>query len=140
MAIRVEYNCENVDWNALRETLMLVGMACFDAEKHRRAFEASYVSVFVYHDDSLVGFGRAISDGEYEAAVYDIAVHPDFQGKGLGRLIMQRITEKLSFCNLILFANPGKEGFYEKHQFRRMKTGMARFVDCDKMRSLGFVD
>ncbi len=140
MSVRIEFDCKNVDWNALKEILKLVGMANFEPEKHRRAFESSYVTVFVYLDNRLVGFGRAVSDGEYEAVIYDIAVHPDHQRRGLGKLVMDRIGEQLSFCNLILFANPGKEGFYAKQGFRKMKTGMARFIDFDKMESLGFIE
>ena len=35
----------------------------------------------------MIGFGRAISDGTYQAAIYDVAVNPDFQKKGLGNII-----------------------------------------------------
>jgi GNAT superfamily N-acetyltransferase len=115
-------------------------MACYEPDKHRRAFEASYVTVFIYDDERLVGIGRAISDGEYEAAVYDIAVLPGYQGRGLGRLLMEQISDKLSHCNLILFARPGKESFYAKQRFCRMKTGMACFKDSATMRELGFIE
>ena len=39
---------------------------------------------------SLIGFGRAISDGEYQGAIYDVAVLPENQGKGVGRVIKKK--------------------------------------------------
>ena len=61
-----------------------------------------------------------------------------YQGRGLGKLIMDNILARLPDCNVILYASPGKEGFYQKHGFRRMKTGMARFIESDAMQAKGF--
>ena len=140
MEVDVRRDCAGVDWTTVSETLKIVGMAHHEPDVHKRAFEASHTTVFVYHADRLIGFGRAISDGAYQAAVYDCAVHPDFQGKGLGRTIMDAILAQVSHCNVILYASPGKEGFYEKHGFRKMKTGMARFTKSEAMREGGFTE
>jgi len=140
MEIDVSQDCAGVDWKAVSETLKCVGMAHYEPDVHRRAFEASHTTVFVYHADRLIGFGRAISDGVYQAAVYDCAVFPEFQGKGIGKTIMNYILSHLSHCNVILYATPGKEGFYQKHGFRKMKTGMALFKECAAMRERGFTE
>jgi len=129
-----------VDWKKVSETLKLVGMAYYDPHVHRKAFEASHTTVFLYHGDSLIGFGRAISDDVYQAAIYDCAVLPEFQGKGIGKTIMDNILSQVSHCNVILYASPGKEGFYQKHGFRKMKTGMARFKKSEAMRENGFTE
>jgi ribosomal protein S18 acetylase RimI-like enzyme len=115
-------------------------MAHYEPGVHQRAFEASHTTVFVYHADRLIGFGRAISDGVYQAAVYDCAVLPEFQGQGLGKMIMNKILAALPYCNLILDAAPGKEGFYQRLGFRRMKTGMAHFKRSESMRARGFTE
>ena len=115
-------------------------MAHHAPDVHKRAFEASHTTVFVYQADRLIGFGRAISDGEYQAAIYDCAVLPEFQGKGIGKTIMTHILRRISHCNAILYASPGKEGFYETHGFRKMKTGMAQFIKAEKMRARGFTE
>jgi hypothetical protein len=47
---------------------------------------------------------------------------------------------RLPPCNVILYASPGKEGFYEKHGLRKMKTGMARFTNADRMKTRGFTE
>ena len=87
-----------------------------------------------------MGFGRAISDGVYQGAIYDVAVLPAYQGKGVGKTILQSILRNLPNCSLILYASPGKEQFYEKEAFRRMKTGMARFIQAEKMKEIGFIE
>ena len=139
MDFNIVNDSHDVDWNELREILKSAGMAYHSADKHQRAFEASYMSVFIYSkDDKLIGFGRAISDGEYQAAIYDCAVSPAYQALGAGTLIMQNMLEKISNCNVILYASPGKEGFYQKYQFRRMKTGMALFTDSAAKSVNGF--
>jgi len=102
-------------------------MAYHEPEVHRRAFEASHTTVFVYENSVLLGFGRVLSDGEYQGAIYDVAVLPEAQGKGIGKIIIETILEKLPHCNLILYATPGMEGFYKKLGFGLMKTGMAVF-------------
>ena len=140
MQYQVRLDCSGVDWPTVSEILKRVGMAYYDPDVQRTAFEASYVTVFVYHGDRLVGFGRAISDSAYQAAVYDCAVLPEYQGKGIGDIIMKNIMQPLSHCNVILYATPGKEGFYQKHGFRKMRTGMARFRNAASMTERGFTE
>ena len=138
MKIETKYDCENINWEKVSEILKSVGMAHHSAEQHRKAFEASFCTIFLYDKDRLIGFGRAISDGAYQAAIYDCAVVEEYQGLGLGKNIMNEILSKLPKCNIILYASPGKEGFYEKHGFKKMKTGMARFINRDHMTKRGF--
>jgi ribosomal protein S18 acetylase RimI-like enzyme len=138
--IEIKYESENIDWESVSHILKSVGMAYYRPEKHQKAFKASYSTVFLYDGDKLVGFGRAISDGEYQAALYDCAVLDEYQGKGLGRLIIEKILSKIPQCNVILYASPEKEGFYEKQGFRKMKTGMAYFLNRETMRERGFTE
>ena len=53
---------------------------------------------------------------------------------------MDAILKGVGHCNIILYAAPGKEGFYEKQRFSRMKTGMARFTKADAMKEKGFTE
>jgi ribosomal protein S18 acetylase RimI-like enzyme len=88
----------------------------------------------------MIGFGRAISDGLIQAAIYDVAVLPSYQGLGIGKQIIQKIVDSLPGCNFVLYASPGKEPFYEKLMFRKMKTGMALFVRSEIMSTRGFTE
>ena len=133
MTIEIKYDCSQVDWVTVAESLKAVGMAYHDPDVHKRAFEASQTTVFVYESAKLIGFGRALSDGEYQGAIYDVAVLPETQGKGVGKIIIQEIINRLPGCNIILYATPGMEGFYKKYGFRSMKTGMAIFTTPQAM-------
>jgi len=140
MDIEIRFDCLAIDWNVVAGILQLAGMAHYSPDAHRQAFEASHTTVFVWYAGQLIGFGRAISDGIYQAAVYDVAVVPQHQRKGIGSVIMKNILSKLSHCNIILYASPGKEGFYKTLTFRNMKTGMAIFKNSAIMAKKGFIE
>ncbi len=140
MNISIQYDCVNIDWNYVAETLKKVGMAYFEGEVHKKAFEKSHTVVFIFDGDTLIGFGRAISDGVYQAAIYDVAILPEYQGKGIGRMVVDNIVRRLPQCNFILYVSPGKETFYEKMNFRKMKTGMALFLNAEGMQGRGFTE
>lgn len=140
MEVDIRYDCSGVDWACVAETLKRVGMAFYEPGVHRRAFEASHTVVFAYQGSRLIGFGRALSDGVYQAALYDVAVLPEFQGKGIGKSIVSYILARLTSCNVILYASPGKEDFYRALGFRKMKTGMALFKNAQRMEERGFTE
>lgn len=140
MELKVQYDCSNIDFQYITDTLKAVGMGCFDAITHKKAFENSYTVVFIFDNEKLIGFGRAISDGAYQAGIYDVAVIPEYQGKGIGKIIVDSILKTIPQCNVILYAAPGKDAFYEKLGFRRMKTGMALFLNSERMQEKGFTD
>lgn len=140
MKIRYQTNCKNIDWELIPHILKTVGMGHGEVEIHQKAFENSHAVVFVFDDDKLIGFGRAISDDAYQAALYDFAILPEYQGAGIGRGIYEKIHEKISHCHTILYAAIGKEGFYETFGFRKMKTGMARFLNAEEMKEKGFTE
>lgn len=140
MSVELKYDCAGVDWAFVSETLQRVGMASRPPELVQKAFAASAIVVFAYADGRPVGFGRAISDGAYQAAVYELAVVPEFQKRGIGAQILRAILDRLPGCNVILYASPGKEDFYRKLGLRRMKTGMARFQNPEAMAQKGFTE
>ena len=95
MNVRMEYEAENVDWECVSGMLRAVGMAHYSSDVHRRAFLNSYFAVFVFDDRRLVAIGRMISDGEYQSAIYDVAVLPEYQGCGIGKQIIRRLNRML---------------------------------------------
>ena len=133
MELKIRNDCSEIDWQIIADSLKKVGMAYHEPEVHKRAFEASHTTVFIYENSQLLGFGRALSDGEYQGAIYDVAVLPEAQGKGIGKIIIESIKDNLPSCNLILYATPGMEGFYKKLDFGLMKTGMAIFTNPQTM-------
>jgi len=53
---------------------------------------------------------------------------------------LKSIIDKLPVSSIILFAVPGKEGFYEKLDFKRLKTGMGKFKNSAGMRANGYIE
>ncbi|MDR1014143.1 MAG: GNAT family N-acetyltransferase [Coriobacteriales bacterium] len=138
--ISIRRTTEGIDFEEVAALLASVGIGDFPADVRRAAFENSRVVVFLLQEERLIGCGRALSDGAYEAALYDVAVAPDMQGKGLGRRIVEEVFAGLEGQNVIFFASAGKEPFYEKLGCARMKTGMARFARPERMRARGYID
>jgi ribosomal protein S18 acetylase RimI-like enzyme len=104
-------------------------------------YSNSRYKCFVFDGERLVGAGRVLSDGLDCAYVCDVAVHPDHQGSGLGKAIVSRLVEfSAGHKKIILYANPGKEGFYEKLGFRRMRTAMAIFRNQEQAVINGLVE
>jgi hypothetical protein len=68
------------------------------------------------------------------------SLHSGHKHQTGGRMIMKNILSKLKYCNVILYASPGKEGFYQKFGFRKMKTGMAQFIKSESMQERGFTE
>jgi len=131
-------DCSGIDWEEVAGILEEVGMGTLGADIRKVAFEASYAKVFLFNEGRLAGFGRALSDGVHEAAIYDVALRPECQGSGGGRIILEELLAAIPGVNFILYARPAKEGFYEKMGLSKMKTGMARFSNSDYMRQRGF--
>jgi ribosomal protein S18 acetylase RimI-like enzyme len=140
MQYRIQGNSDNIDWQGVCRVLREAGLATHSVELTRKAFENSYRVVFVFENELLIGVGRAISDGAYQAAIYDIAVLPSYQGKKVGKLIVDELHKGLQNTNIILYASPGKESFYNKIGYHKMLTGMARFKNESIMREKGFID
>ncbi len=133
MNLRFQNNLENINWELIPSLLREVGMAYVDSEIHKISFENSYAVCFVYDDDKLIGFGRSILDGVRHAAIYDVAIDPAYQAKGIGKQILQKIMDATPGCTYFLYAAIGKENFYKKLGFKISRTGMILFSDRSKM-------
>lgn len=89
------------------------------------AFRNSRYKVFALHHGRLVGAGRAFGDEIDCVVICDMAVIPDFQGRGIGDRILDTLKEMVRHhLRIILYAKPGKEAFYGKRGFNPMKTAM----------------
>lgn len=64
----------------------------------------------------LVGFCRVLTDFTYRAVLYDVIVHTDRQGAGLGRLLMERVLShpKLRRVTSFYLKTADKQRFYER--------------------------
>ncbi|MGE0330945.1 MAG: GNAT family N-acetyltransferase [Ramlibacter sp.] len=104
------------------------------------AFGNSMFRCFVRDAGKLVGAGRALAGGVDCSCICDLAVLPSHQGTGLGREIIARlVAQSTGHRKIILYAVPGKDGFYQKLGFERMSTAMAIFEDPAAARARGYL-
>lgn len=85
-----------------------------------KALKNSHTLVLTYADEKLVGVGNAISDGYLVVYYPHMLVHPDFQGKGIGKLMMDHMMKKYEgFHQQMLTADGKAIDFYKKCGFER---------------------
>ena len=89
-------------------------------DKLIEAVRNSWYMVSVYDDDKLVGFGRIISDGVFQAFICDVVVLPEYQRRGIGTKIVKTLLKRCDDENILsvkLFASTGKSKLYKKLGF-----------------------
>lgn len=107
------------EYNALRAS---VHWPLFEEQIVQEALTNSLYSVVAEEENTAVGMGRVVGDGAIYLHIQDVIVHPSFQGKGIGKAIMQNImTFILSHggknTNIGLMSSKGRENFYESFGF-----------------------
>lgn len=124
---------DGIDWDELSELYRVAPLGEKPPEALRTVFSNSMFTCFIYADGHLIGAGRAIADGLDCAYIADVAVHPDFQGRGLGKAIISRLVGMAEgHTKIILYANPGTEGFYLNLGFLPMATAMAVWANRER--------
>ncbi|MBO7474804.1 MAG: GNAT family N-acetyltransferase [Ruminococcus sp.] len=93
-------------------------------EQTRLAMEHTLFRISVFDGDKIVAMARMIGDMGLDYYIKDVIVRPEYQGKGIGRML---IDEMLGFINdhgvrgtdifVELCAMPDKMPFYEKFGF-----------------------
>ena len=84
------------------------------------AVSNSWFWIAAYDAERLVGFGRIVTDEVLHAMIYDLIVHPDYQMRGIGSRILERLVDqclRLGIRDIQLFCARGKRAFYEKRGF-----------------------
>lgn len=91
-------------------------------EKWQHVLNVSTHIAYIKKEGKLIAFGRILEDG-IMCMFYDICVHPDYQGKGIGTLIMNYLLDKIknnNYACIGLFAWEGNKTvphFYNKLGF-----------------------
>ena len=104
---------------------------------------SSYLSVF-RKDGKVIALARVITDYGYVVYIADVIVHPEYQGQGLGRKLMEDIMAyikgqlKPGYKKMVsLMAAQGKEEFYKKFGFVTRPSemygcGMCQWVQAEE--------
>ncbi|HED33696.1 MAG TPA: N-acetyltransferase [Gammaproteobacteria bacterium] len=140
MKYKWKYNLDEVDLGVLSELYRIAPLGEKTAEDLAVVFDNSRYRCFVYSGDQLTGAGRALADGRDCSYICDVAVHPEFQGQGLGIAIINKLVEfSKGHKKIILYTVPGKEAFYNRAGFIKMNTAMAIFEDQQQAIELGIL-
>ena len=117
----IENELDYETYIALRKA---VGWNNFCREQVEKAINHSHYSVVIRENDDNIAMGRIIGDGLYFTIV-DVVVRPDYQGKGLGTLIIKKLMEHVEQgipiggrVSIQLISEKGKEDFYVKQGFK----------------------
>nr|YP_009395899.1 hypothetical protein [Dasya naccarioides]ARW65085.1 hypothetical protein [Dasya naccarioides] len=110
----------NISLYDLEKLCDSVGWVKRPIKKVKTAIDNSFLIVCLsYYKDNkknLIGFARATSDNSFNATIWDVVIHPEFQGKGLGKELMKQIIKKLrhyDISTITLFADPQVIKFYK---------------------------
>ncbi|MDB9305628.1 MULTISPECIES: GNAT family N-acetyltransferase [Cyanophyceae] len=70
--------------------------------------------------DRLIGFARATSDGIYRATIWDVVIHPEYRGTGLGRKLVETVLThpRVSRVERVYLMTTHQQEFYEKIGFQ----------------------
>ncbi|CDN11006.1 MAG: GNAT family N-acetyltransferase [Richelia sp.] len=80
----------------IQELQQLFNLAAFWAKNRsledlNLAISNSNPVIAVWDRKQLIGFARATSDGVYRATIWDVVIHPKYQGSGLGSKLVETV-------------------------------------------------
>lgn len=115
---------KNIDLYALEQLCDTVGWVRRPLKKVKIAIDNSFLTVSLSYQENkqkkLIAFARATSDNTFNATIWDVVVHPEFQRQGLGKILINEVIRQLrcSDINTItLFADPQVLNFYKNLGF-----------------------
>ncbi|MFQ3680133.1 MAG: GNAT family N-acetyltransferase [Pseudanabaenaceae cyanobacterium] len=75
--------------------------------------------VTAWHGPRLIGHARATSDTVYRAAIWDVVVHPEYRGSGIGRKLVQTVLAHPAVCRVerVYLTTTNQQRFYEQIGF-----------------------
>jgi ribosomal protein S18 acetylase RimI-like enzyme len=131
---------DGVNWEELSALYRAAPLGEKKAERLQKVFSNSMFKCFVSENARLIAAGRALADGGDCSYICDVAVLPSHQGMGLGKQVVSHLLERSSgHKKIILYAVPGKEPFYKKFGFLRMRTAMAIFENQQQQVQRGYL-
>lgn len=126
------------DYNRIRAA---VGWKVLDKKQAETGLKNSVFLTVAWDDDKPVGMARVVGDGGYMYLISDVMIHPEYQGKGIGRKILENVNAWLDNLGkdglsimVNLMATTGNETFYQKFGYEarpndRMGPGMVRWIN-----------
>lgn len=124
--VTLQRDSKGIAWPALVDLFKLTNLEGREGDKIRRAFENSDIVCFAMDGAKLVGTARALTDFEYHATIYDVAVHPDYQRHSIGTRMMNEQLSSLPVWRIMLVADAHARQFYQRLGFEPFGDILAR--------------
>jgi GNAT superfamily N-acetyltransferase len=115
--LRLNPDLETIDWKNVDLLFEKVNWSERSVPDMKYAFGRSSFKVFLYNETGeIIAFGRTIDDGRFYAQLADIVVDPAYQGHGLGKLVVETLTDQLKDFNFITLtsASYSADKFYRR--------------------------
>ncbi|ARU30779.1 GNAT family N-acetyltransferase [Sulfuriferula sp. AH1] len=98
----------------LRESTLGERRPIEDRECMEGMVKNSNLMVTAWHGATLIGIARSMTDFHYACYLSDLAVHREYQRRGIGKKLQVITQENLGpKCKLILVAAPAANSYYE---------------------------
>ena len=119
---------ERQDYVQVRQLLIDTGWQQRVSGEHRfeRMIQGAGRTIVALENSRVVGFGRALFDGASNGYISTVAVAADRQGRGIGRMLVQKLmdVDEPDKITWVLRAGRGSVPFWEKMGFRKSETAM----------------
>ena len=113
-----------------------VGLVEVPLDHARKALQNGIINVSAIYNGELIGMGRLIGDGAMYWYLQEIVVLPQFQGKGIGTMIVNHLIDYAKansisgeFTTIGGVSAKGKEPFYEKMGFEIISNGIKKIIE-----------
>ncbi len=123
--IQVQINPTLLDGGQIADVLEKSGMRKRDPVLVQKSLEKSDVVVVAVCEEQIVGVGHMVGDGAYYTTIWDLAVLPEYWGRGVGTSMVNAFlleAKRQGLYMVCLAASVEKESFYEHSGFVRMEN------------------
>ena len=74
---------EELKWNSIAENLV------------EKDIKGSMINISIFDNNTCIGMGRIVGDGALKGMLTDIMVSPNYQKKGVGKLVVTSLIKEL---------------------------------------------
>lgn len=117
--------CTGLEAIELLQLQELLTLAAFGPKERRleeleRAIFQSAPVVSVWEGTKMIGFARAISDGIYRATIWDMIIHPEYQGVGLEQKLLETVLThpRMNRVERVYLMNANPQHLYQQMGFQ----------------------
>ena len=111
----------NLQPQELGKLLLAAAGSRYSASELEAIIAKSTAYVAARDSGQLVGFGRLLSDGAVVSYINNMAVSPEYQQRGIGKSILERLVEAAGNVKSIFLYSDTADQFYLNNGFERVE-------------------